>query len=1021
MKRNVFRLLLALVMLLAILPGTALATEEPAQENIDITQENTTVFPDNSLQLRSPASGLYYRTVWKNNGSIGEDPVDGYLSEPLELVPQSRFKIALYYYDGQSYAEVTDDSQIRTNLDLEPEGSAAHYYDVIAPDWDDGYLRYYQYEDLLGELTAKVDLPNRAAAYAAPQRTEENYLFDFDLDRTADIEDRTIYLMAEDGFGPISQENSVTISLLSDNSVNFHWSLKELQNGETYIELVPDAVSDDRNLALEITDTSGRNHRIRLRIHNATPGLYYRYIDQLGNNEGSEDQGDELRSNPFRLAKSWSNTIALYWFDGTDYIPVTNATGDEHVRLQRLVSDDHHYLMVAEEWGEGAIRMDQGNGSAATIPVHVQLDECGLFSRQEFSVDAVLDGCYFNRDPGGETAVGFMKKDGLTAEEAAAFSVDSMSSDLPADAYSTELVPNENSTAENPLYDLKINILTGPEDLGWRSYNLEVSGRLDGRNYGLGFGISERRINNNVNQRRLEDGATYDGTSYYSSIGNVPFVTGIYTRNAGGDIITMVADEENNWSYLHQGEKGISESWGVARAIEYGAAIKAKAADGTTVYTLDRTLSNRMILNSARLEYVDGKKEDGKSLAFSLSATDWVTEWTPDYEASHSGFRVYWSSLYAGSARLVLNVTLGSETFEISALLRNEFYETVNETRPSNDSVVDLNHFIEDFAREYEGSDPQLLTLYLQLNPEAEYEGLIYIPRDFPAEIMIRGDSYSGRTTLMGSLRTRSEVSLLQGIDFIGPGKDAVLDDEKLSWGISGNTVKNIYECSFRGYSIALNSTQSCMTPTRDNVFIDNGIAVLLDMVGARGSNREHWSSNRYLNNDVGIRVLSLQGFFTPFYLRVSDSDFIDNGVDFDFQNPQGNYYLYRNYYAHTENATPDFGDNYGDYWDNDLNNDRKLDCDRTYRTPITTEDTTDGILLVTNPRRLHSILHNDDSLWIDVGRIVEVLLSEADNLIIDEDALVDQEEDVEIKVRDEEQNVEGSWHFKGDKGGNRH
>ena len=62
---------------------------------------------------------------------------------------------------------------------------------------------------------------------------------------------------------------------------------------------------------------------------------------------------------------------------------------------------------------------------------------------------------------------------------------------------------------------------------------------------------------------------------------------------------------------------------------------------------------------------------------------------------------------------------------------------------------------------------------------------------------------------------------------------------------------------------------------------------------------------NTFINNDVAVEVLSMHKAINAFALRINESNFINNGTDFDLQHP-GEYYFYRNYYGdYVEKVTP--------------------------------------------------------------------------------------------------------------------
>ncbi|MBP3587869.1 MAG: hypothetical protein J6J51_02440, partial [Clostridia bacterium] len=55
--------------------------------------------------------------------------------------------------------------------------------------------------------------------------------------------------------------------------------------------------------------------------------------------------------------------------------------------------------------------------------------------------------------------------------------------------------------------------------------------------------------------------------------------------------------------------------------------------------------------------------------------------------------------------------------------------------------------------------------------------------------------------------------------------------------------------------------------------------------------------NNTFINNEIAVQVLSFNNFVTDFWLRINDCNFFGNGVDFDVQT-DATLYFYRNYFG---------------------------------------------------------------------------------------------------------------------------
>jgi hypothetical protein len=81
-------------------------------------------------------------------------------------------------------------------------------------------------------------------------------------------------------------------------------------------------------------------------------------------------------------------------------------------------------------------------------------------------------------------------------------------------------------------------------------------------------------------------------------------------------------------------------------------------------------------------------------------------------------------------------------------------------------------------------------------------------------------------------------------------------------------------------------------------VFINNGVGFRVNIGDLdHGQMYSTCSGNTFLNNETALQILTLNKFVSPWYFRIYDSNFINNGTDIDARSG-GTLYFYRNYFG---------------------------------------------------------------------------------------------------------------------------
>ena len=211
---------------------------------------------------------------------------------------------------------------------------------------------------------------------------------------------------------------------------------------------------------------------------------------------------------------------------------------------------------------------------------------------------------------------------------------------------------------------------------------------------------------------------------------------------------------------------------------------------------------------------------------------------------------------------------------------------------------------------------------------------------------------------LLGDVEVNGGIQLNGATLFIVDGFRFVAPESKTETrAIFGGGCTGVNQCTFTGYDVALDASDGLVQCGWQNTLENNKIAWRVDLKNAILNNKQDCTENRFLNNGTAVEILSMNEVSKPYSMRITDTDFVGNDLDFNVPAP-GEFYFYRDFFA----------DKYG------------------ARREAVTETGKDTILHV-YPARLESITGKNDGLFL--GEDNTILNDESANLLIGVSQLV--------------------------------
>ena|GEM_PF-2062603 len=920
MKKRMFAWLLALALAAGLLPAGALAAENQLYWRGGQIADNV-LTPE----------GNYSTSL---SGQAGNSSVVALYTDNTSGTPMAA-DAALTYTPGTGGAA----GDVTVGYDDTLRGWIIQYHAVCS-----GTL-----SAVTGGTTYSLDvsavLPD-VGLYSANAASAENFISSFTVTGSS----RTFYLCANTGW---------TLTGVTQNSGSF--ATVSLDSGGKFAAItVSDSYNGEQDLSLAVSaggpngqSWSGRYFDIALTDARPKPaGLYFAEPDWGGS-------GPEIPASPayqntaLPLTLGYSRVIALYYYDGTGYAPVTSgASAAGPFTLTPNAAAAGLYDISAAGSGSGSISYTVSEHTY-TVPLTSVLPGIGYFSSQSRSDNKLVTDYTFSGS--GSNVLWLMSKDGFdetTADKITWSTLDG--SALPAGYMTAE----KTARGATGRYDVKVTLLNYfganvglrakvPQDEG--VYNADVAVTIP---YGFAGTVTADNSDYRVGLGNYDESSVND--SCYID-------TGMGVFGPGGDVRN---DETAVWKTF--------------TFMQVLAASEVAEGGNMTSFHLNRTLTGQITVNRVWIEPLTGDRD-----AMALSPTG-AQELTGNIPAA---ITVYAKPGRCGYARVWANVTVGGGTFDVSSLGCFEKVEIKTYTRPEGDTVTALNAFLAgDLVSDINAAPQEGQRTYFRIDLNGNhYDGTIDFPDSWPqfsngvsVEIIGSGAAVTGGMDL-----TKVNLAALDGVSFTA--KTTHQGNALYHGGVN-----TIIGCSFTGYDIACDSSSAdaALCVYSNCTFTDNNTGIVFDHGRVQANMGTGVSTgNSFLRNGTAIQIKSTNAILTPFELRFSNSNFIGNTTDVDVDCNNSSFYFYADYFGSGTSASS---------------------CQ--YCPP--TIDCADGSFVYTNPRRSAPYSSGETSvppLVLDARLPVSILNSQAASLPIYGGSLADEE----INVLDDGEQTVGTWSFK--------
>lgn len=462
-------------------------------------------------------------------------------------------------------------------------------------------------------------------------------------------------------------------------------------------------------------------------------------------------------------------------------------------------------------------------------------------------------------------------------------------------------------------------------------------------------------------------------------------------------------------------------------------AVRKETSTDGVIYEEDKTNAVTIAVESMRLEHLEGA-EDTFSWA---EEGETVLEKTEGFEEGTSAplyFKQGYEGTYMVRVQVAITANGTTETETVSMKVFTQNYDPKEYLRPEDDTVESLNQFLEEtFGPDGNGETPAKVIL-----KNGTYSGEIQLPENMKDAYIFVTEGQKG-TVVEGGINLNNNVIYnIIGVDFIGDKGTG--EGGKGSRAIYNGNCAVVAECTFQNYDVALDS-QDALVNTQRNIFINNGIAARVDIEDAGPLGINDWTGNVFLGNDLAVQVISLHKDRSPYYFRITESNFIGNATDFEVE-CSGTLYFHKNYFGEKAKNAPsdstefltrlDGAKTKGDLKELVTSQPPEVECDHG-----TTK-------VVTNPRWKEPLQYQlsqhlptaaeseatvertfaspvsgkeDDNasienyLTVDWSLVTEIINDDASGLPISA-AAFEGEEDKQIQVVDLQGNFMGTWQF---------
>lgn len=372
-------------------------------------------------------------------------------------------------------------------------------------------------------------------------------------------------------------------------------------------------------------------------------------------------------------------------------------------------------------------------------------------------------------------------------------------------------------------------------------------------------------------------------------------VIGFAREMADGDVLLI--SEGNSFYNRGTGQPNPDSAYLSCWDFLIAAGVKTTDETNGTVYEKDQAVTDSLVIHEIRLELVSG---DPGTYSWTAGTEQTLVR----SDVSGNTFHVYAKDGYAAEAMVYADISYtvnGTEhtatvSTSISLMRGGVVFERISS---DIDTIEELEALLAEHAA---AANPYVVMVYHFYLPGVTYEGTLTLPEQFPelSRIHLYGATDPGpdgtplKTLFHGGIDLNGNF-LEQMKDIHFRAADSGAEEQK---GLYNGGVLQLSNCTFSGYDVAVDSKDELqINLTSGNVFVDNGIALRVDVAGSTSDYRQSWSGNTFIGNGTALQVLSLNAVTSPYYFRVLDSNFIGNTTDLDIRHP-GTFYLYRNYYG---------------------------------------------------------------------------------------------------------------------------
>lgn len=564
-----------------------------------------------------------------------------------------------------------------------------------------------------------------------------------------------------------------------------------------------------------------------------------------------------------------------------EFVPAEGT--DENAVIAKLAPDyPQFWNLVCAKLGSGVLRVSAGD-STYELPVSVKLPNVDFYTEQRRAAETLISDDFLYNAASTNT-FWLIREEGFTAADLDAFTFSCDTWDENgrqtlafADYLSWKHVSRSDGTEDAPRYDLQFTFV---DDVSIPETGIDLSVELKD-DFSTSLQIMD--IATTVIRKT-------DPSAITASVGGADYTVGFGFVDGSG-AVTLNTDGRWSQSYTLSPEAGDSAdtpyrstreetSWGIL----------AVSGTASSYVSAPEAVQSKITVERVWLERRSGScGENGNTNTFSFSPNERQLELTEGLTTG--GFPIYVAD-EVGEAYLCAAISVDGT---VGTVYMRLVYRKQKVASKMFENIADLNNWLADNANVIHAAamDKDSITTWNLTLPNGSYSGTITIPKELSDT---NGNSlgiaiWGKRSTLNGSINLNgAKIDTISHLNFTSEGKtDTAIQN--------GSAV--VDGCTFTGYDTALSGV---LFP-HNCTFTNNGAALVLDVKNARLHSDMY--NCRFEGNDTAVRVSSItlnDAFLSPYHLRLHDSAFLNNAVDFDVQT-KGTFYFLRNYFADANNT----------------------------------------------------------------------------------------------------------------------